>query len=122
IEDNRSKKRVERIRGRIIGESGRTRRVLEEITRCNVSIYGDTVAIVGRYEDGEIDTAQEAIELLISGVKHGTVYKFLERYRMQKKAEGYKIWKPKDSFDKMWDDVSKKSEEGKSNQNQSGES
>ncbi|MHA2106039.1 MAG: KH domain-containing protein, partial [Candidatus Hodarchaeales archaeon] len=38
IEDNRSKKRVERIRGRIIGESGRTRRVLEEITRCNVSI------------------------------------------------------------------------------------
>jgi ribosomal RNA assembly protein len=108
LEDSKNKKRMQRIRGRIIGENGRTRKIIEEVTKCNISIYGDTVTIIGRYEDGEIDIAQEAIEMIISGIKHGTVYKFLEKFRIQKKAEGYKIWKVREdkSYEKEWEKFS----------------
>ena len=113
--DDKNKKRLSKVRGRIIGENGKTRRILEEITRCNISVYGNTVTIVGRYDDGEIDIAQEAIEMLINGLKHGTVYKFLEKFRIQKKAEGVKMWKLRDDvgFDRMWEDFSKDLEKEK---------
>ncbi|OLS19526.1 MAG: hypothetical protein HeimC3_44720 [Candidatus Heimdallarchaeota archaeon LC_3] len=113
--DAKNKKKVLKIRGRIIGENGKARRILEEITRCNISVYGNTVSIVGRYDDGEIDIAQEAIEMLITGVKHGTVYRFLEKFRIQKKAEGVKMWKLRDDigFDRMWEEFSKDLEKEK---------
>ena len=108
IERGKNKNRLLRIRGRIIGEKGRTRRVIEEVTQVNVSVYGDTVSLIGKHED--LETAQEAVGMLISGVKHGTVYRFLERHREEKKAEKPKIWQTREdmSFDKMWDDFQRK--------------
>src|SRR5215472_3710057 len=38
---------LERIRGRVIGLKGKSRRVIEELTGCNLSVYGRTVAIIG---------------------------------------------------------------------------
>ncbi|MEM1749537.1 MAG: KH domain-containing protein [Desulfurococcaceae archaeon] len=74
-----------RVKGRIIGEEGKARRVIEELTGSDIVIYEDTVAIIGDYESANL--AKEAIEMLIRGRKHSTVYKFLEResYTLKRK-------------------------------------
>ncbi len=66
-----------RIKGRIIGEKGKARKNIEEMTGTYISVYGDHVAIIGDYESA--NAAREAIELLIQGRQHSTVYKYLDR-------------------------------------------
>ncbi|HEX2021897.1 MAG TPA: KH domain-containing protein [Candidatus Thermoplasmatota archaeon] len=70
-------KDLERVRARIIGTHGKTRRSIEEATGTEVSILGKTVGIIG--EAHEVAVAREAVEMLLDGAAHGTVYKFLER-------------------------------------------
>ena len=74
-------KDLERVRARIIGTHGKTRRSIEEATGVEVSILGKTVALIG--EMNEVATAREAVEMLLNGAAHGTVYKFLERKRKE---------------------------------------
>jgi ribosomal RNA assembly protein len=74
-------KDLERVRARIIGSGGKTRRSIEEATGVEVSILGKTVSVIG--EVAEVALAREAIEMLLEGVSHGTVYKFLERKRKE---------------------------------------
>lgn len=74
-------KDLERVRARIIGTGGKTRRSIEESTSANVSILGKTVGIIG--EINEVAVAREAVEMLLGGAAHGTVYKFLERKRKE---------------------------------------
>jgi ribosomal RNA assembly protein len=71
----------ERLRGRVIGEGGKSRRTIEELTQTNISVYGKTIAIIGQLE--HIPGARKAVEALLGGRKHGTVYKFLERRRKE---------------------------------------
>jgi ribosomal RNA assembly protein len=66
-----------RIRARLIGTKGKVRKNIERYTNCKISIYGKTVAIIGSLD--KIPIAKEAIEMLISGKSHTTMYKFLER-------------------------------------------
>jgi ribosomal RNA assembly protein len=70
-------KDLERVRARIIGTHGKTRRSIEESTGVEVSILGKTVSVIG--EMNEVAVAREAIEMLLNGAAHSTVYKFLER-------------------------------------------
>src|SRR5579863_3744114 len=56
---------LERIRGRVIGLKGKSRRVIEELTGCHLSIYGRTVAIIG--EAGEVQQASAAVRTLATG-------------------------------------------------------
>lgn len=72
---------LERLRGRVIGEGGKSRRTIEELTFTNISVYGKTIGIIGPLE--HIANARKAVEALLSGRKHGTVYKFLERKRKE---------------------------------------
>ena len=74
-------KDLERVRARIIGTHGKTRRSIEEACGVEMSILGKTVAIIG--EVGEVAMAREAVEMLLNGAAHGTVYKFLERKRKE---------------------------------------
>ena len=74
-------KDLERVRARIIGTNGKTRRSIEEATGTEVSILGKTVSLVG--EIAEVQLAREAVEMILSGAPHGTVYKFLERKRKE---------------------------------------
>ena len=74
-------KDIERVRARVIGTHGKTRRSIEEACGVEVSILGKTVAIIG--EMGEVAIAREAVEMLLGGASHGTVYKFLERTRKE---------------------------------------
>src|SRR5437879_13125419 len=42
-----SKNRVSQIRGRLIGTRGKTRRLIEELTGVEVSVWGHTIALIG---------------------------------------------------------------------------
>ena len=68
---------LQRVKGRIIGEKGKARRTLEEMTGTYISIYGNYVAIIGDYETASI--AKHAVEMLIQGRQHSTVYRYVER-------------------------------------------
>ena len=77
----RSKEDMDRLRGRVIGEEGKARRVIEELTGCFISVFGKTIATIGRYE--ELNLARRAVESLLSGNAHKTVYRWLERQRRE---------------------------------------
>lgn len=68
---------VHRVKARIIGKNGKTKRILEEITGSDISIYGHTVAIIGNIYG--MDIAKKAIDKLLNGSRHATVYRFIEQ-------------------------------------------
>jgi len=68
---------VHRVKARIIGTEGKTKRILEELTGSSLSIYGHTIAIIGNIFD--IDITKKAIDKLLKGKKHATVYRFVEK-------------------------------------------
>jgi ribosomal RNA assembly protein len=74
---------IRRMKARIIGKNGKTRRIIETMTGAYLSIYGGTVAIIGDVESFEV--AKKAVDMVLSGSEHSTVYKFLERKRRESK-------------------------------------
>jgi ribosomal RNA assembly protein len=86
----KSENNLARIKGRIIGLRGKSRRVIEELTKCDVSVYGKTVAIIG--EPGELRLAKEAVEKLAAGSQHKSVYNMLQRARTKRKMERILLW------------------------------
>lgn len=78
-------KSLTRIKGRVIGEEGKTRRFIEEATGTFVSVFSDRVAIIGDYRTLEI--AKTAIEMLALGRQHSTVYAYLMREKRKLKEE-----------------------------------
>ncbi len=81
---------LKRVAGRIIGENGRSRRVIEETTESLVSVYGKTVAIIGI--DPGLDYATRAITMLIDGAPHSAVYKYLEKTRRDMNRAKAELW------------------------------
>jgi ribosomal RNA assembly protein len=81
---------LERIRGRVIGLKGKSRRVIEELTRCYVSVYGRTVSIIGGAT--EVQLAADAIRTLARGSQHRTVYNTLQKARTKQKMERMFLW------------------------------
>jgi len=89
----KSESDISRIKGRIIGRQGKTRNMLEELTKTNVSVHGHTISVIGDYES--TSTAREAIMMLIEGKQHSTVYKFLRQRRRQEKIKKItELWEP----------------------------
>jgi ribosomal RNA assembly protein len=89
-EFGKSDNSLERIRGRIIGLKGKSRRVIEELTKCQVSVYGRTVAIIGEVTEAKL--AKEAISMLASGSRHRSVYNMLQRARTKRKMDRMLLW------------------------------
>ncbi len=75
--------RIRVLRGRIIGKEGKTRRIIEELSGAFISVSGYTVAIIGDYY--QMETAKRAVEMLLRGSKHATIYQFLEKKRREMK-------------------------------------
>jgi ribosomal RNA assembly protein len=86
----RSEPDIRRVKGRIIGMNGKTRRTVEELTDTSVSIYGHTIGIIGNIE--QVQVAREAIQMLIDGSLHSTVYRFLHRKRRELKKKMLELW------------------------------
>jgi len=78
-------KTLKRVKGRVIGRNGRTRRVIEDISGVKMSVYGKTIGIIGYSH--QIRPASDAIEMLINGAPHSAVYSFLERKRREEEAK-----------------------------------
>ena len=81
VTGKQSKAALWRIRSRLIGTSGRARSRLEELSGCSVSVYGSTVALIGKEQ--ELERATQAVELLLRGSEHSTVFHLLARLRTE---------------------------------------
>jgi ribosomal RNA assembly protein len=90
----KSKHKMLRLKGRIIGEGGRARRTLEALTETHMVVYGKTIGILGPIE--HIGNARRAVESLLAGSPHANVYKWLEAKRREAK-----IFVPEDVKVKM---------------------
>jgi ribosomal RNA assembly protein len=90
----RSQSDQKRLKGRVIGKEGKTRRIIEELSEANISVYGHTISIIGQADQASI--AREAVWMLIRGSLHGTVYRFLHKKRRELKKKRLELWEPSD--------------------------
>lgn len=67
---------VRRLKSRMIGKEGKTKRFLEELTGSRISIYGHTISVIS--DITTIDIIKRAIDMMLCGSKHATVYRFVE--------------------------------------------
>lgn len=75
----KSQKKLVRLRGRLIGSDGKARRIVEDLSETAISVFGKTVGIIGLINNVAI--SRKAVESLLSGSQHSTVYKWLEKQR-----------------------------------------
>ena len=87
----RSPSDIRRVKSRIIGKNGKARRILEEETTTKISIYGRTVSIIGDVQ--HLMVARDAVEMLIKGDLHRSVYRYLDRKRAELKDSEMELWK-----------------------------
>jgi len=66
-----------RMKGRLIGRNGRIRTLIEEISGCEIAIFGSTVSVMGD-SDG-LALASTAVEGILGGSEHSTVLFGLEQ-------------------------------------------
>ncbi|HIJ09095.1 TPA: RNA-processing protein [Candidatus Bathyarchaeota archaeon] len=90
----RSESDIRRVKGRIIGMNGKTRRTIEELTTTEVVVYGYTVGIIGTFD--QANAARGAIQMLIDGSQHHTVYRFLANKRRELKKQSLELWEKPD--------------------------
>lgn len=81
----KTKNDEKRLKGRVIGEKGKSRNTIESLTGAYISVYGKTIGIVG--EITAVGLARRAVESLLSGSPHASVYKWLEKQRRNMKKE-----------------------------------
>jgi ribosomal RNA assembly protein len=89
----RSPSALERIKGRIIGEGGKSRRTIEELSGALMSVYGHTVGLIGTYH--EVRLATDAIDMLCRGSMHKKVYNMLQEARRRDKMDRMRLWEDK---------------------------
>ncbi|MDD5253568.1 MAG: KH domain-containing protein [Candidatus Nanoarchaeia archaeon] len=77
IEDyvGKAKNHVARMRSRLIGKEGKARKYIEELTHTRISVYGKTVAIIGKYYNVEV--AKEGVEDLLKGAPHSNAFRHI---------------------------------------------
>ncbi len=76
----KSRKRQVELRGRVIGEDGTTKRMIEKYAEVKIAIHGKTVSIIGK--PNNIRIAKNAVEMILSGSKHNSAYRFLQENRV----------------------------------------
>jgi ribosomal RNA assembly protein len=94
---SKSPNALERIKGRIIGEGGKARRMIEELTGAHVSVYGHMVGLIGNFK--EVKLATDAITMLAKGSMHKSVYNMLQEARRRDKMDRMRLWE--DSHDEV---------------------
>lgn len=68
-----------RLKGRVIGQDGKGRKTIENLTETKICVYGKTVGIIGDVD--KVPMARRAVESLLGGSRHATVFKWLEGRR-----------------------------------------
>ena len=85
----RQPNQTRRMRSRLIGRNGRIRSLIEEISRCEMAIYGSTVLVIGD-EDG-LALAAPAIEGILRGSEHSTILHGLEQDRKRQRISSRRL-------------------------------
>jgi ribosomal RNA assembly protein len=89
----KSDKRIKRVKGRIIGRNGEMRKAIERYAESFLSVYGKTVSIIADYDNLQI--SRKAVSMLINGIPHHVVLRFLEdKYNEKKKEQFRELYKP----------------------------
>lgn len=65
-----------RLKGRVIGQEGKSRRYIESLTGVYMVVYGKTIGIIGEVQ--RVLYAKRAIESLLKGSPHTNVFRWLE--------------------------------------------
>ncbi len=86
----KSPSKIERIKSRIIGENGRAKKNIENLTDTDISVYGKTVSIIGNQKN--IKLIINTITLLSNGCMHHTVYNKLEIVKRQIRFGKLQLW------------------------------
>ena len=81
----KSKNTMLRLKGRVIGKEGRSRKLIEELSESYISVYGKSISIIGLNESASM--AKRAVEALLRGSTHASVYKWLEMKRREMKRK-----------------------------------
>ena len=74
-----TKNQMIRLKGRVIGEQGKSRRAVEELAEAYIVVYGKTISLIGQADN--VYAAKRAVDMLLSGAPHATVFRLLERLK-----------------------------------------
>lgn len=72
-----NKDRLRELKGRVIGKGGKFKRNLEEFTKSKIIISRNTIGFIVSEEN--LSLVKNAIEMILAGKKHSTVYKFIQK-------------------------------------------
>ena len=75
-------KAIERQKARIIGTNGKTRKIIEEATKTNISVFGKTVSVIGELDN--VQLASKVIHMLGTGMPHADMYRLLENWTKER--------------------------------------
>lgn len=103
-----NKNAMGRIKGRVIGTDGKTRRIIEELTLTHLCVYGKTISLIG--EPANVAAAKKAVESLLSGSPHASVYSWLERQAKDLRRREFGITEIREPKAETEDDESKPKE------------
>jgi ribosomal RNA assembly protein len=80
-----SEKRIMQMKARIIGENGRTKIYIENVSGVHLSVYGDTVSFIG--SPMQIEEAKTAVSTLLMGGTHKSAYSKMEAAHRKNKVK-----------------------------------
>ncbi len=86
-----SRSQYQRIKGRIIGKKGVTKKAIEELTSINLVVSGNTISLIGTYE--ELQVGRDAVTKIITGSPIESVLGILEQQKKDEKDDKDKLWK-----------------------------
>jgi ribosomal RNA assembly protein len=76
-------KTIKTRKGRVIGRHGKAREIIERETDSKIAVFGKTVAIIAKPE--EMPVVRKAVEMLLQGAEHSTIFRFLQKKRIEEK-------------------------------------
>ncbi len=75
----KTKDQIHRVEARIIGREGKTKEYIETVSGTDVSIFGNSVSIIGTLE--QMKVAEAALQVLLDGGTHKKAYRVMEGAR-----------------------------------------
>jgi ribosomal RNA assembly protein len=70
---------IRRIKARIIGTEGKTKEYIEAVSGVILSIYGNTIGLIGTLD--QLEAATGALQALVEGSTHKKAYRIMESIR-----------------------------------------
>lgn len=72
-----TEKKRTRMIGRVIGNKGRTKSIIEKETGASISVKGKTISVIGTPD--ETGPAEDALQEILAGKTHGYAYGVMKR-------------------------------------------